>query len=212
VSGSIAQMLASQKAMFNDCKDLSQVIFRIYQSNSQDTTWPPSQNAYSLGCGGAAEQYKQAWESIHDCVRSSVGNVCMTEAYDPLKDTSAQMSKSVDEEIKTRKACLTDFDSYRRRLKGLQQKRDKNEVSTVTYKICIQLFILLLFGYYYIYNRHKAKETLQLMQIHWLKLCVLNQKFRLLEKIIIQKTRKQSWISLMPKKSTMSCLIQPSYH
>jgi len=209
VSGSIAQMLASQKAMFNDCKDLSQVIFRIYQSNSQDTTWPPSQNAYSLGCGGAAEQYKQAWESIHDCVRSSVGNVCMTEAYGPLKDTSAQMSKSVDEEIKTRKACLTDFDSYRRRLKGLQQKRDKNEVSTDQFT---DKYVYNYSYHYYIYNRHKAKETLQLMQIHWLKLCVLNQKFRLLEKIIIQKIRKQSWISLMPKKSMMSCLIQPSYH
>lgn len=128
VSGSIAQMLGSQKAMFNDCKDLSQVIYRIYQSNSQDTAWPQSQNAYSLQCGGAAEQYKQAWETIHDCVRSSVGTVCTTEAHDPLKGTSAQIAKAVDDEMKARKAFLTDFDSYRRRLKGLQQKRDKNEV------------------------------------------------------------------------------------
>jgi hypothetical protein len=123
----MGNMLASQKVLFNDCRDLSQFLHRIYQSNNQDSTWPPA--AYQLQFSEVANSYKQSWDLIHDLYRSSAAKICVEETIDPIKEASSEYSRTVDAEIKSRKIRLTDYDSYRRRLRGLEQKRDANEVS-----------------------------------------------------------------------------------
>jgi hypothetical protein len=114
--------------MFNDCKDLAQVTQRVYQANSLDTSWPETN--YKLICINASESYKKSWDMLNDVIRASATNVCVERAQDPLKESSIQLSKSIDDEIKTRRTLLKDFDSYRRRLKALHQKRDSAEVLT----------------------------------------------------------------------------------
>jgi predicted Zn-dependent peptidase len=120
-------MLASQKVMFNDARDLSQIVHRIYQANSQDTTWPPT--GYQLRCMDASDNFKQSLDMLHDTIRSSSASVCVEEALEPMKEASVQLSKAIEEEIKSRRVHLKDYDSYRRRLKTLEQKRDQAEVS-----------------------------------------------------------------------------------
>ena len=122
----MSQTFSSQKVLFSDYKDLSCVLQRIYQTNNQDSAWP--QSSKQLQYGSAAEEYKKAWDNINDIIRSSTTSICTDDAIEPIKDSSVNLSKTVEEEIKSRRIRVKDFDSYRRRLKNHELKRDQAEV------------------------------------------------------------------------------------
>jgi hypothetical protein len=118
-------MLVSQATMFNDCKDLAHVVHRVYQANEQDGGWP--EGSKKLLCNQAAESYKTSWDTLGDIIRVSTSSVCEENANDPLKENSLLLAKTIEDETKSRRLIVKDFDSYRRRLKTLQQKRDAAE-------------------------------------------------------------------------------------
>ena len=117
--------------MFCDYKDLSHIIQRIYQSNNQEQAWPESSR--QLQYMEAAEEYKKSWDSISDIIKSSAVSVCVDDALEPIKDNSSKLQKSIEEECSSRRIRLKDFDSYRRRLKNHQIKRDTAEVIIYIY-------------------------------------------------------------------------------
>lgn len=123
---SLTQTISSQKISFSDSKDLSNVLQRIYQSNQVDSAWP--EDSKQLKYGDAAEAYKKSWDNINDVIRSSAVSICVDDTLEPIKDSALKLSKTIEEEVKSRRIRLKDFDSYRRRLKGHQQKRDTAEV------------------------------------------------------------------------------------
>lgn len=126
-SSSAYTLLRAQKELISNSKELSQVVQRVYQSNYQDAAWPQTQSGYVLKCTEAAERYKQSWAMLNDCILPCVNHVCTADSYESLKDASIHMSNAVEEEKRIRRDHLKDFDSYRRRLKALEQKRDANE-------------------------------------------------------------------------------------
>lgn len=75
-----------------------------------------------------ATAYKQKWDSIHNIIRSSTSSVLMDHAVEPLKAAVTQMGPDIEELCKERNKHVLDFDSFRRRLKALEAKREDLEV------------------------------------------------------------------------------------
>ena len=109
-----------------ECKEFAGIFARIYQSNKEDTEWPPSSR--KLEYFSQVHEYQVIWDSIQDVIRSSTTMVCAEDAINPMKQSVSELAPSIDAEKKERHSMLTDYDSYRRRLKTLEQKRDAAEV------------------------------------------------------------------------------------
>ncbi len=115
--------LANQKKMFSDSAELATSLARIYHHNITMTDWVNTN--CNLQQYPAAEAYKQAWNNIHNVIRSSVAMVSSEISLEPLRSAVTQMQPEIDAECKERCTKLVDFDSYRRRLKGLDEIKDK---------------------------------------------------------------------------------------
>ena len=57
--------------------------------------------------------------------------MCREEGVDPYKGAALSMGPAVEETCKLRNKMVTDFDSYRRRLKTLEAKKISTEVIDV---------------------------------------------------------------------------------
>jgi hypothetical protein len=112
--------------MFSDSRDAAIIISRVYQQNEEDREWPAQ--VRKLKYLNVAETYRKTWDMIHDIVRSSNAMVCCEEALEPLKLSITNIAPNIMKERKERETLLTDYNSYSRRLKALEQKRDTYEV------------------------------------------------------------------------------------
>ena len=131
-AAALQQTLISQKNYHSDCKDLANLVHRVYQANNQDQgTWP-AEDTETLTCFSESVAFKDSWDNLHDTVRESASITCIQRSLDPMKEASSRLAKTIEEEVKSRRIRLKDYDSYRRRLKGLEQKRDTAEVTIVT--------------------------------------------------------------------------------
>ena len=65
---------------------------------------------------------------IHDVIRSSTSMVCAADALEPLRQAVTELAPNIDSEEKQRAILLKDYDSYRRRLKATETKRETMEV------------------------------------------------------------------------------------
>lgn len=124
-AAAIHKTLLSQKQLFGECKEFATIFDRIYQSNKDDSEWPPASR--KIEYFSQAHEFKIVWDSIQDVVRSSTTMVCAEDAINPMKQSVSELAPSIDAEKRERQSMLTDYDSYRRRLKGLEQKRDAAE-------------------------------------------------------------------------------------
>lgn len=115
--------LANQKKMFADSYDLATSLARIYQRNLTMTDW--DNTTCQLQQGAAAESFKNSWESIHTVIRSSSAMVSTEMSLEPLRAAVTKMQPEIEAQCKERNTKLTDFDSYRRRLKGLEATKEK---------------------------------------------------------------------------------------
>lgn len=77
---------------------------------------------------GEATAYYQHWEEIQDIYRSSTSNTCEDLALEPLRAAVTKNGPEISELCKERNSALKDYDSYKRRLKALEAKRDALEV------------------------------------------------------------------------------------
>lgn len=117
--------LSKQKEMFSDSRDLATILARIYHENVIDTEWPQSSKKMELD--NAAADFKNRWETLHEVYRSSTTMVLAEDGLEPLRHTVTELAPNIENERKDRNSFLKDFDSYRRRLKALETKRDAAE-------------------------------------------------------------------------------------
>lgn len=72
-------------------------------------------------------------ETIHNVVRSSCALINVERGLDPLRESLSELTPTVNNLIKERNALLKDYNSFRRRLKSLQEKKIQLEVCYIYY-------------------------------------------------------------------------------
>lgn len=128
--------LTKQKAMFADAEELAKSLARIFDSNLRMTDWPDV-NCEMKQCH-VAEQYKVKMDLLQNVLRSSASTVASEMALDPLRAVIASISPEVDALRRERDVKLTDYDSYRRRLKEKETKKEQLDVSNATsFYVCV---------------------------------------------------------------------------
>lgn len=120
-------MLSHQKQYFTDCVELTNSLARIHETNDDRQYWPGSRSR--LTSVPTAVAARDTMSHIHNVIRSSCAVVVVENGLDPLKTTIATISPDIDTLVKDRNAQVIDYDSYRRRVKGLHDKRDQLESS-----------------------------------------------------------------------------------
>lgn len=114
--------LSRQKTLFDDAEELAKSLGRVYRNNLQDTEWPSCRS--ELNCGSAAALYEERWYSINNVMRSSASTVNVDHAVDPMRQAVTRLKPDMEATQKERTTQLTDYDSYRRRLKALESKKE----------------------------------------------------------------------------------------
>ena len=115
--------------MFSDAEELAKSLARIFDANLRMTDWPDV-DCEMKQCH-VAEQYNAKVDLIQNILRSSASTVCSEHALDPLRAAIARMNPEIDALCKERDIKLTDYDSYRRRLKEKEQKKEQLAVSSL---------------------------------------------------------------------------------
>lgn len=119
--------LTKQKAMFSDAEELSKSLARIFDKNLTMSDWPDVD--CELKQCHAADNYNKKMELIQNVLRSSASTVCSEQALDPLRTAIATFHPEIEALKKERELKVTDYDSFRRRLKEKEAKREQIEVS-----------------------------------------------------------------------------------
>jgi hypothetical protein len=119
--------LSIQKQYFNDTLELATSINRIHDQYSSEDYWPGA--LPQLVAPKAAQRYREVMYEIHNIYRSSSALTALERSIDPLREAIARMGPTIEGKAKERSTQLIDYDSYRRRLKGLKEKRENLEVT-----------------------------------------------------------------------------------
>lgn len=118
--------LTKQKAMFSDGEELAKSLARIFDDNLRMTDWPDV-DCEMKQCH-VADNYKAKMELLQNVLRSSASTVCSEQALDPLRACIARIVPEVEALKSEREVKVTDYDSYRRRLKEKETKKEQLEV------------------------------------------------------------------------------------
>jgi hypothetical protein len=116
--------------MMTDAEELSKSLARIFDANLRMTNWPDVD--CELKQCHVADQYKAKMDLIQNILRSSTSTVCSEHALDPLRAAIGKLQPEIDALTKERAIKVTDYDSYRRRLKEKEQKKEQLDVRTVS--------------------------------------------------------------------------------
>ena len=110
--------------MFSDAKELAISLSRIYNSNAslKPNDWPGSSN--ELQNIVEVENFERKWIHLSDITRSSCAMVCAEQALDQLRAAVTRMGPEIDLSCKDRNTACKDYDSYRRRSKALEAKKE----------------------------------------------------------------------------------------
>lgn len=119
--------LTKQKAMFADAEELAKSLSRVFDTNLRMTDWPDV-DCEMKQCH-VADQYKEKMELLQNVLRSSASTVCSEHGLDPLRACIAKVSPEVESLKAERNIKLTDYDSYKRRLKEKETKKEQLDVS-----------------------------------------------------------------------------------
>ena len=121
----LSAVLSRQKELFTENCDLATALSKIYQRNAE-LDWPnvPCKLAYV----SAALAYEDAWKFVNEVIRTSCAMVCNEQALQPLFAAVTSLGPGIEDICDERNTSVKDFDSHRRRLKGLEIKRDTLEV------------------------------------------------------------------------------------
>jgi hypothetical protein len=119
-------ILTTQKTYFADAVELSKSVHRVHDQYSNPDFWPGTEN--HLQTETASIVYREKIQKIHDVYRSSCALLNVERGLEPLRENVAKLTPEIDGMIKERNTQLIDFDSYKRRLKGLREKQENFEV------------------------------------------------------------------------------------
>ncbi|KAJ1418199.1 hypothetical protein B484DRAFT_453752 [Ochromonadaceae sp. CCMP2298] len=119
--------LVHQKSMLADGEELAKSLARVYESNERMTDWPYCES--QLLHGHLAEAYREKMDLVQNVLRSSTSTVCAERALDPLRAAVLQLNPEVLALQKERDMKLTDYDSFRRRLKEKEAKKEAIEAA-----------------------------------------------------------------------------------
>lgn len=114
-----------QKSYFGDATELSNIIARIHEAYCDNGYWTGV--TPQLTSLLAAEKYKEVMNELHNVFRSSSAIVALEKGIDPFREAIKQLSPAIDKKAKERNTQLMDYDSYRRRLAGLREKKESLE-------------------------------------------------------------------------------------
>jgi hypothetical protein len=123
-----------QKQMFSDGEELATSLARIFDRNLKMTDWPDVD--CELKQCHVADNYREKMEVLQNVIRSSASTVCSEHALDPLRACIARVVPEVEQLKSEREVKLTDYDSYRRRLKEKETKKEQLDVSFVWVSLC----------------------------------------------------------------------------
>lgn len=124
-----------QKAMFADAEELAKSLGRIFDDNLRMTDWPDV-DCEMKQCH-VADQYKAKMDLLQNVLRSSASTVCSEQALDPLRACIAKITPEIEALKVERNIKVTDYDSYRRRLKEKETKKEQLDVRSCTNTSCV---------------------------------------------------------------------------
>lgn len=110
----LSQSLLFQKTNFDNAANLAWALSRMYQKNA-DMTDEQRQ---------AAKTFGDKWTMIHEVIRPSVEMLCLDKALKPVSLALSLILPDIDASVKAREDKVTDYDSCKRRMKNLEEKRD----------------------------------------------------------------------------------------
>jgi hypothetical protein len=119
--------LAKQKEFFKDNVEIASSVARIHEFNFEAEHWPGIVN--KLTSLQAAQQVKEAANYVNTVIRSSCALISLEKGLEPLKDAINTMQTDIETMVKDRNAQVIDYDSYRRRVKTIKEKKDTLEVT-----------------------------------------------------------------------------------
>jgi amphiphysin len=123
-------VMIKQKEFFRDLVETASSVHRINETYNDPEYWRGSSNCLTAVQG--AESNKESAEYIHNVVRSSCALTVVENALDPLRDAIATITPEIDGLVKDRNAQIIDYDSYRRRVKTIREKKEGMEAQGKT--------------------------------------------------------------------------------
>jgi hypothetical protein len=128
-STSATDTATHQKNDLEQSNDFSKMMSKIYneQLDTEVTgKWP--QSSCALKNPSLCRKYSECCTSAQAIIGASCAAVYREEGLGPFKSAAMSMAPAVEETCKQRIKIVTDFDSYRRRLKALETKKISIEV------------------------------------------------------------------------------------
>eukprot|EP00349_Pseudokeronopsis_sp_Brazil_P006004 CAMPEP_0202968046 /NCGR_PEP_ID=MMETSP1396-20130829/13158_1 /ASSEMBLY_ACC=CAM_ASM_000872 /TAXON_ID= /ORGANISM="Pseudokeronopsis sp., Strain Brazil" /LENGTH=448 /DNA_ID=CAMNT_0049693869 /DNA_START=1 /DNA_END=1347 /DNA_ORIENTATION=+ len=123
-------VLSKQKEFLRDVAEIGSSVARINDTNSDPDYWRGAPNGLTSVQGAQAN--KEAAEYVQNVVRSSCALTVVENALEPLKDAIAVITPEIDGLVKDRNAQVIDYDSYRRRVKTIREKKESMEAQGKT--------------------------------------------------------------------------------
>lgn len=123
----LQKVLSGQKALSADNEEMSKSYARVHSNFDDPEFWIGVRN--NLKSGDAAKAYEAKIERIHNVYRSSCALVNFERGLEPMREAIAKYGPEIEAITKERNTQLIDFDSYRRRLKGLREKKEQLEAA-----------------------------------------------------------------------------------
>jgi hypothetical protein len=143
-SSSATDTATHQKNDLEQSNEFSKVMSKIYneQLDTEVTgKWP--QSSCALKNPSLSRKYSECCTSAQAIIGASCAAVYREEGLGPFKSAAMSMAPAVEETCKQRVKIVTDFDSYRRRLKALETKKITLEVE----QACHSHSLCLVSGY-----------------------------------------------------------------
>jgi hypothetical protein len=123
-------VMTKQKDFFHELVEIASLVHRVNGTYNDPDYWRGASNCLTATQG--AELNKESAEYIHNVVRSSCTLAVVENAWDPLKDAIATITPEIDGLVKDRNAQIIDYDSYRRRVKTIREKKEGMETQGKT--------------------------------------------------------------------------------
>lgn len=127
-----------REAFESSCQ-FAEILNRIYTKNVEMTDWPNVQ--CNMEYQYAVLNFLETMNKANFVIRQSSQTVVLEKTLQPMHESVTKMGPDIDEICKDRNLKMKDYDSYKRRLKGFEQKKEALEVQL----IFIFISILLVF-------------------------------------------------------------------
>ena len=121
--------LERQRSSLEESNEVAKLLSKLYTDQVASDTgsqWPHCSCA--LKHSTLSRKYSECCASAHNVIRASCSAVYKEEGLEPYRSAALQMGPEIEESRKLRAKMLTDFDSYKRRLKALEAKKVSLEV------------------------------------------------------------------------------------